>query len=131
LALLYTSAVAGPLVAAIAITAVIARQRRFALVSGAALLLFPLLYRGERVPTDPVREVSFTLFADIARAFSVSAIDSPVRPATFTAILVFALIGAIAIARRNRRIGAMLIAMTLLPPVFAAITLQAFGHWFA
>lgn len=130
LALLYTSAVAGPLVAALTVTAVFTR-RRFALVSGAALLLFPVLYRGEHVPTDPVRKVSFTLFADIARAFSVSAIDSPVRPATLTAVLVFAIIGAIAVARRNRRTGAILIAMTLLPPIFAAVTLQAFGHWFA
>ncbi|HEX7190018.1 MAG TPA: glycosyltransferase family 39 protein [Thermoanaerobaculia bacterium] len=133
-ALLYTSAVAGPLVAALAVTALLAGKRywRFAAVSGVALALFPLLYRGPRVPSnDPVRKLDFSLFADVTRAFSASAMNSPVRPATLTAIVAFAVIGAIAIARRNRRTAAILVALTLLPPLFAIASLQLIGHWFA
>lgn len=132
LALLYTSAVAAPVVAAIAVAALIAKRWRFAVLSGIALALFPLLYRGTRIPSDvPVRKLDFGLFADISRAFAVSALDSPVRPATFTAIVVFALIGIVAVARRNRRTAAVLVAMTLLPPLFAVAALQTIGHWFA
>ena len=132
LGLLYTSAVAGPLVAAIAVAALIARRFRFAAVSGAALALFPLLYRGTHVPSDvPVRKLDFSLLADISRRFAVSALDSPVRPATFTAIVVFAVIGVVAIAKRNRRTAALLVAMTVLPPLFAVTALQTIGHWFA
>ena len=132
LALLYTSAVAGPVVAAVFVTALIARRWRFAAISGAALALFPLLYRGTRIPSDvPIRKLDFSLLADISRAFAVSALDSPVRPATFTAIAVFAVIGVVAIARRNRRTAAIVVAMTILPPLFAVTALQLFGHWFA
>jgi hypothetical protein len=132
LALLYTSAVAGPLVAAIAVTALIVRNWRFAAVSVATLALFPLLYRGPRVPShDPVRRLDLSLFADIVRAFSVSALNSPVRPAALTAVVVFVVIGVIAIARRNRRAAVILVAMTLLPPLFAVASLRAIVHWFA
>ncbi|HEY2094427.1 MAG TPA: glycosyltransferase family 39 protein [Thermoanaerobaculia bacterium] len=132
IALLYTSAVTGPLVAAIAVTALIVRHWRFAAVSVATLALFPLLYRGPRVPShDPVRKLGLSLFSDIVRGFSVSALNSPVRPAALTAVVVFVVIGAIAVARRNRRMAAILIAMALLPPLFAVASLTAIGHWFA
>jgi mannosyltransferase len=132
LALLYTSAVAGPLVAAILVAALIARNWRFAAASGVALALFPLLYRGTRVPSDvPIQKLDLSLLTDIVRGFSVSALDSPVRPAAFTAVVVFVIIGAVAIARRNRRTAAILVAMAVLPPLFAVASLQVIGHWFA
>ncbi|HEX3584252.1 MAG TPA: glycosyltransferase family 39 protein, partial [Thermoanaerobaculia bacterium] len=132
LALLYTSAVAGPAVAAIAVTALIARRWRFAVVYGVTLALFPLLYRGPRVPTDlVVRNLDFSLLAEISRAFAVSALDSPVRPAAFTAVIAFAIIGAIAMAKRNRRAATVVIAMAILPPLFSVAALKLFVHWFA
>jgi len=139
LALLYTTAVAGPLVAAIAAAAAIAavmsqdpRDRRtywrFAIVAAGVLALFPLLYRGKPGAGDiPIR----TSFIEIVRAFSVSAIGNAGRPATLIAMFLLASIGVFAAARRDRRTAAILVAMAVLPVAFAVVTLHAVGHWFA
>jgi hypothetical protein len=139
LTLLYTTAVAGPLVAAIAAAAAIAalmspdpRERRtywkFSIIAVAALALFPLLYRGTPGAGDvPVR----TSAVEIVRAFSVSAIGNAGRPATLIAMFLLASIGVFAAARRDRRTAAILVAMTILPVALAVATLHAVGHWFA
>ncbi len=46
-------------------------------------------------------------------------------------MIVFALAGAFAAWRRDRRTAAILVAMTLLPVVAAVVTLQVVKHWFA
>src|SRR5204862_2750589 len=130
-ALLCTSAVAGPIVAAIAVSAAIARRKAFFIISVAGLALFPLLYRGVPSPGDvPLRKADASLLLEIVRAYTVSAIGNPGRAATVIAMLLLAIAGGFATMRRNRRTGAVLIAMAVLPPVLSVATLLAVGHWF-
>jgi mannosyltransferase len=165
LALVYTSAVTGPVVAAIAVTALVSlprvartfspppgrcgagnpagaslssrrqdcrRHTGFAIIPVAALALFPLLYRGAPSAGDvPVGKIDTNLLLQIVRAFTVSALGNPGRSATVIATLLFAIIGGIAATRRDRRTGAVLIAMAVLPVAFSVATLHAVGHWFA
>jgi len=142
-ALLYTTAVAAPVVLSAAVAAAIAgviehdrpvRRGLFASAAACAIaaLLFPAMYRGEP-PT--VQQLAFPaldgkFLTILLRSFTVSAhgIDGSGR--TALALLAFAIVGAVALLRRNRRTGALAVAMTLLPVAFATASLWFFNHWF-
>jgi mannosyltransferase len=132
-ALLYTSAVAAPIVAAGAVAALFGR-RRLAVVpqlfAGAAFLL---LYRqppGE-TPGVPFGGVDTGLFATILRSFTVSASGMDTDGRTVIALSAFAAIGAVALFLHDRRVGAIVLSMTVLPVVLTIAALATTGHWFA
>jgi len=130
IALLYTSAVAAPIVAATAIAAFCVGRKRVALVATLITAAFLLLYRGTPQSTPNIA-FPHDLFATIGRALTVSALATNERGRTVIAMLVLALIGAIALWRRDRRAALIVIAMTLLPIAFAVTSLFVFKHWFA
>src|ERR1043166_5017928 len=71
------------------------------------------------------------LFGDILKGFTVSAIGQAGRTVTKVGMLAFAIVGAVATWRRDRRTAAILVAMAVLPVLAATATLQLIQHWFA
>ncbi len=145
IASLYTSATAAPLIAAATVTMFVAgtlssdrnerhRDWTFALIAFIGTITVPLLYRGGEAAgaaiTDPVR-LSTAIFGEIARAFAVSTLPTPRGGNTTAGLLALALIGAIALARRDRRAGVIVIGMTLLPVSLALVSIIVFDHWWA
>jgi hypothetical protein len=144
LAALYTSALVAPLVIAAAIASFIAaaitpdpalRQyhRAVALLGSGTAALFPLLYRSSPtvVSAAPFPGLDAAFFWQLLRSFTVSALASPANGRTAVAILVFGLVGAVVIWRRDRRAGVIVAAMTILPPAIAILSLWLLGHWYA
>jgi len=142
LAMTYTAAVAAPVLAAAAMTAALCalldreKRRWYATVAAAAALLAalsPLLYRGaaatQTVTNAPSIDGPF--LAMLARNFAVTALETPRADVTAIAMFVFALIGAVALLRRDRRAATIVIGMTILPAVIAIAALLWFDHWYA
>ena len=132
-ALVYTSAVAAPVVAAIAVALYLLDRKREALLAALALPLFALLYRGAP-PTSPAAtfpSLDADFFEALARAFTVSAINSEGGGRTMIALLVFAAIGTVMLFRRDRRVALAMLAATLLPLILPLVALGTLGHWFA
>jgi len=127
-AMLYTSAVAGPLLLAIALTCFFRRLWIFGGMTAAAAVLVPLLYRGEARPGPPSFDEHVA--ARIVHALTVSARGIEGHEATIAFLFLFAAFGAVVLARRDRRAAAIAIGMTLLPIVCALASLAAIGHWF-
>jgi len=127
-AMLYTSAVAGPLLLAIALTCFLRRLWIFGGVAAAAAALVPLLYRGEARPGPPGFDEHVP--ARIAHALTVSAQGNEGHVATIVALALFAAIGAVVLWRREARAATLAIGMTVLPIVCAIVSLAAIGHWF-
>ncbi len=127
LALAYTSAVGAPVIAAALIVALVLRRWRVAGAAAVALALVALLYRpSDQISAGFAGVGSMTLL----RTFSVSALGSPVGGRVAVAMLVFAVIGGIALARKDRRAAIVIIGMTLLPGAIAIIALKTFDHWY-
>lgn len=126
---LYTSAIAAALVAAAGVAALITRRWKIAAVAIAIAALFPLLYRSDPAGTGAATPRIDA--AEIARAFTVSATGADQRGHTVLAMLVFAAIGAVALLRRDRRIGAVVIAMTVVPIAVVLVIVIASRHFFA
>jgi mannosyltransferase len=132
-AMLYTSAVAAPLVVAIAATALLVRQWKLAAIAAAIAALFLVLYHAEPQPSPGTMfpQLDAAFFASVVRALTVSALGTAERGRTVIALLAFACIGAFAMVKHDRRAGTIVIAMTLFPVVFAVVSLRLVGHWFA
>jgi hypothetical protein len=132
-AMLYTSAVAAPVVVAIAATALLVRQWKLAAIAAALAALFLLLYRAEPQPTPGTTfpQLDAAFFGSLLRAMTVSALGTAERGRTVVALLAFACIGAVALLKRDRQAGTIVLAMTLLPVAFAVLSLRLTGHWFA
>jgi hypothetical protein len=137
---LFATSGAAPLLVATALTAVVAflfdRRRFFAIYAAAALLaaaLIPLLYR--RMPGNAAasgfRPLNARFFQRLLQSFSVGALDVTTihRAAYFVAAL--ALIGAIALVRRDRARGAIVIGMAVLPIAVSMAALWRLRHWYA
>jgi mannosyltransferase len=144
LALLYSSGVAGPVVvsaAAIALLLAIvspAREtRRWYATAGACAIvvfaLFRVIYaRPSSDPTWPrLPPMDLQFFTTLARMFSVSALGTAIGGRAAVAMLVFAIVGAIALARREWRAALVVIGMTVLPLAITLIALRMFHHFFA
>ena len=140
IAMLYTSAVAGPLLLAIAIALWSAaampplserrhgrRTPQFAATIAAALV--PLLYRGEAQPSPSHFDES--VLSRIAGALTVSARGIEGRQLTIAFLFLFAAIGAVALWRRDKRAATIVLGVTLLPIVCALVSLAVINHWFA
>ncbi|MGZ8867067.1 MAG: hypothetical protein ACXW2P_01895 [Thermoanaerobaculia bacterium] len=141
-AALVTSAVTAPLIAAAGVAALTStalnRERRrsdwiAAVITLLSLAIVPLLYRGAAnasTGTD-FPDVDASFVDSIIRALSVSAVGSDARGRAAWVMLALAVVGAMALVRRDRRRGAVVIAMALLPIVIALVALWMSGHWFA
>lgn len=143
IALLYTSAVALPVVTAAAVTAFAAgwlesdravRKRLFVIAAVASFVavLFTGLYRGSPSSHDLAFPSSArAVIVETCRALTVSALGAAEHGRTTIVLVALAVIGAVVLARRNRVVAAIAIGMTLLPALFAAASLRVVGHWFA
>jgi hypothetical protein len=80
------------------------------------------------LPGAPSMDVAF--FASLARMFSVSALGAETGQYAAMAMLVFALIGVVALARRDWRQAVVLAGMTVLPLTITLIALRVFDHFF-
>lgn len=143
LALTYSSAVASTVVvSAAAISFLIAlvdrdRRRWYATVgtcATVALAFFRVIY-GARPVADPswppFPPIDWQFLTSLARMFSVSALGTEIGGRAAVAMLVFASIGAIAIAKHDRVQGMVLIGMTVLPLAITLAALRLFDHFFA
>jgi len=137
---LFATSGATPLLIAAAITASIAflldRQKGLAFFAAAAVLasaLVPLLYR--RMPAASAaagfRPISSRFFIRLLQSFSVSALDgTSVRRAAYV-VAALALIGAIALLRRDRVRGEIVVGMAVLPVAVSLLALWRLRHWYA
>lgn len=141
---LFTSAIAVPLVAAAAIAGFLSAigsrepsERRRAWIGTAAALValafVPLLYRGAGNATTGVYfpDIDAGLFDSIVRALSVSAVGSVRGGRAAWLILILAVIGAVALIRRDRRLGMIVLVMAVLPIAIALFALWLSRHFFA
>ncbi|HEX8255500.1 MAG TPA: hypothetical protein VF846_20335 [Thermoanaerobaculia bacterium] len=143
LAMLYTSAVSATIVIAAMLVAALCallseERRRFdaiaALCCALTLPLFRVVYASR-----PVEETSWPGFPpfdahlalSMMRAFSASAFSEDVAGRAVIAMLLFAVAGAIALARSARRDAIVLIGITLLPVAVSIAALKALDHFFA
>ncbi|HKR64722.1 MAG TPA: hypothetical protein VJZ00_13400, partial [Thermoanaerobaculia bacterium] len=133
LALLYTSATAGPVIAACAVTTLLVARKRLLAIAAVATLLVPLLYRGKpwAISTHDFPPLDLRFFSRVLHALTVSAFGDDIRGRTALVLLVFAIVGAIVLARRDRHSAIVIIAMTVLPAIFAIAPLWYSGHFFA
>lgn len=132
-AMLYTSAVAAPILAASAIAALFSRRRTAWLPHVVIGIAFLLLYRRPPVETPgvPFRAMDFDLFAAVLRSFTVSASGADANGRTVIALSAFAVLGAYVLYRRSRLAALTVLSMTVLPVAFAVAALKITGHWFA
>ncbi len=141
--MLYTSGVSATIVISAflvaALCALLLREERrwYATVAGCCLVtlaLFRLVYGARPVadaqwPGFPTIDLQF--FTSLARTFSVSALASEISGRTAVAMLLFALAGAIALARGERREAIVVIGMTVLPLVVSLVVLKTLDHFYA
>lgn len=139
LALLSTSG-ATPLLIATALTAGVAflldRRRfygRYAIAALIAAALVPLFYR--RMPGTSAaagfRPLTGRFFQRLLQSFSVAALDvTTLRRAAYV-VAALAVIGAIALVRRDRVRGAIVIGMALFPIAVSLTALWRLRHWYA
>lgn len=143
LAMVYSSAVASPVVmssAAIcfAIAFIAREQRRWYAIAGiqsiVALLLFRVIYAPRPLhdptwPSFPTLDLGFA--TSLARMFSVSALGENIAGRAAAAMFVFAMVGAIALVRSDRRRAIVIVGMAVLPMAITLVALRVFDHFFA
>jgi mannosyltransferase len=142
--LAYTSVGSAAVIVSIASAAIVAaylqrdsESRRALWISAAAVIvtlaLLPVLYQTSA--TDAV-EAGFggwnaALFDTIVRGLAVTALGAGGNHFAAYAMLIFAIVGAIALVRRERETAAVVILMTLLPIAVNLGALQLADHFFA
>jgi MFS family permease len=127
--LLYTSAVAGPLLLAVAVTCFVREEWTFGGVAAAGAALVPVLYRGEGQPAGS--RFDEQVASRIANALTVSGHGNDGALAVTLLLILFAAWGAVVLWRRDRRAATIAIGLTVLPIICALVSLSAIGHWFA
>jgi hypothetical protein len=140
-AMLYTAAVAAPIVGSALLVAVLCalrtRERWYwqaAAASAVTLVLFRVVYAA-----NPVEDVTWPgfpglsadLFDLLLRTFTVSALGNSIGGRVAVAMLILAIVGAVATARRNVTDAIVLTGMTVVPLVAAIASLRVFDHFFA
>lgn len=138
-AMLFTSVAAAPLIAAAAVAAsagaLITRERRDwmpALFAAIALAPLPLMYRSaSRGGGNAFPGVDLDLLLTIVKSWTVTALGAADGERGAIAMLLFAIAGAFALARRDRRACAIVVTMTIAPAVFAVLALWMTNHFFA
>ena len=139
--MLYTAAVAAPVVASALVVCLLCalqtRDRWFwraALASGVTFVLFRVIYAAKPVedPTWPgFPGLTPEFFASLARMFTVSALGTEGGGRVTIALLILAIVGAVALVRRSATHAIVVIGMTLLPLCAAIASLKVFDHFFA
>ncbi len=137
---LFATSGATPLLIAAAITAFIAfllgRRKELAFFAGAAVLaavLVPLLYRRMLGASAAAgfRPITSRFFIRLLQSFSLSALgEATVRRVAYV-VAALALIGAIALLRRDRVRGAIVVGMAVLPVAVSLLALWRLRHWYA
>ena len=140
-AMLYTAAVAAPVVMSALVVSLLAglwtRNRWFwhaALASGVTLLLFRVIYAAKPVedPSWPgFPGLTFEFLSMLERMFTVSALGTDIGGRVAVVMMILAMIGAVAIARRNATEAIVITGMTLVPLGAAIVSLKVFDHFFA
>ena len=137
-AILYTSVAATPVVAAIGVCALLfallrRTKKTIAIAALVTLPLFALLYRGAAAGGGdvPFPGLSLSFVDRLIRGLAVTALGSAERGRTAYLLFALAVIGAIAVARRDRAIFAALAGMTVLPIAISVAALEAGNHFFA
>lgn len=140
-AMLYTAAVAAPVVASAMVVAAACalktRERwywRAVAACAVTLLLFRFVYAANPVddPSWPgFPGLTATFFDSLLRIFTVSAFGLGGKLAIAFALVLFALIGAVALVRKNAEHAMVIIGMTILPLSAAIVSLRVFDHFFA
>ena len=140
-AMLYTTAIAAPVMIAAGLVAIacalLTKERwywRAAIASAVAVALLRLLYTaqpyaGAGWPGFPA--IDSALFDVLLRTFTVSALGDRVGLRVAVVLLSLAIIGAVTVTMRDRHRGIVLIGMTLLPFGGALASLWLFEHFFA
>lgn len=141
IALVLTTAIAAtaaPILLGVTMAAAVAwligRERAHAIAAGAAALCtiaVPLLYHAEREPAM-FRPLEGGVASKIAQSFSVVALDTSrdAKHATWL-FAALAVIGAIALVRRDRVRGTVAVLMAVLPLAFSLAALTYMHHWYA
>lgn len=133
LALIYTAAAAAPILAAFLIVAIMDRRWKVAAMTAIALVALPLLYRGAAQPAGNSAPLHLDLafFDSLLRNFSVTALTSHFGGRAAIVLFLLAIIGAVALAKRDRRTAIIVIGMAILPVVIALTALVVFKRWYA
>ena len=129
-AIAYTSAVGVPVIAAVLVIALVLRRPRIVGFAAAALIVVAILYRTSTQPTAGFPAVNLGTVMTLLRTFSVSALGTPIGGRAAVATFALAAIGAVVLARRDRRAAIVIIGMTVLPAAIAVTALYAFNHWY-
>lgn len=137
----YTTGVSGPLVVAAGATAVLAallsrdpiRRRRFALSAAgcvAVACLVRLLYHETRRTTADFPPLNARFFNELAQTFALHVLGPfEVRPLAYL-VLLLTIIGALALLRRDRVTGAIVIAFAVGPIAIGLGALAYLKHWY-
>jgi hypothetical protein len=143
LALLYTSAVASTILFSAAavsfLLAICSRERRRWYATTGVCAAFTLVLIRVVYASRPVYELGFTgappmnvpFFTSLARMFSVSTLGAKIGAPAAAAMLVFAAIGIVVLAKRDWRQAIVLTGMTVLPLAITLTALHLFDHFFA
>jgi hypothetical protein len=111
------------------------RRRYFAVYAAAALLaamFVPLLYRRPGVDVAAgFRPLSARFFQRLLQSFSIGAVDTTTMHRAAYVLAALALIGAVALVRRDRVRGAIVIGMAVLPIAVSLVALWWLRHWYA
>ena len=131
-ATLYTGAMGAPVVAGALVVALLLRARWVAGVAAGTLALFPLLYRTNTHVTGntPFPSPDLSFFMALLRNFSVTALEAKAGGRAAVAMFVLAVVGAVVLARRDRRGAIVVIGMTVVPLAVTLGTLWKFDHWY-
>jgi hypothetical protein len=146
LAMVYTAAAVAPVLLAALIVVIVdlwsggplgrrvlatnRRPRAAAAPLVIALIALPFLYRGAAQPAGNASPLYFN-FDSLVRNLSVTALSSHFGGRAAIALLLLAIIGALALAKRDRRTAIIVIGMAILPIVIALTALVAFKRWYA
>ena len=131
-AILYSCAMGAPVVAGALAVALLLRSWWVAGTAAGALALFPLLYRTTtNVTTGPPFPALGLPFAmTVLRNLSVTALGGEVAGRAAVGMFALAVLGAVVLARRERRTAIVIAGMTLVPLVVTLAALWKFGHWY-
>jgi mannosyltransferase len=140
-AMLYTAALSAPVIISAFVVAVacalITRRRWYwhaAAACAVTLPLFRLLYTAkpyEGAGWPPFPPLDAKLLETLLRTFTLSALGTGGRVWVGIVVLLFAIAGAVVMARRNAIHAVVLIGMTVLPLGAALASLKVFDHFFA
>ncbi len=128
----YTSAIALPYLVSVSAAAI--RRRAIALAAALAAAVTYIIYGASRV--SAIAPAGFAaprwhLATEILESFAASAIDtSHIHRSAYT-FLLFAILGAIDLARRNRAAAWTVVSLAVFPVAITLVALALGQHWFA